>query len=475
MKKYIIEELVTSKKLAILNDGILEEVIIDEKDNQTIVSNVYRGVVKSMLKGMSACFVDIGYEKLGYLPLRKKDINKVKTGQEIMVQVNKDKLENKGPKLDLEIGLSGRYLVYIPSNKKTTISKKIKDEDESKRLLDIINNISFKLKDEFEIENRKKGFIIRTEAIGMSENDLYEDAKNLFEKYLNIEKEFNLGIGVKCVYSEIDKITKYLKDHLNENVEEVITNSDDTYIVEKKHIKKLKINAKLKFEDEDVFDLYGVSNQIENCLKRKVWLKSGGYLIIDKTEAMTVIDINTGKCIGQNKQSDTVYLTNKEAAVEIARQIKIRDLSGIIIVDFIDMDLKIQQNKIIKLLNKEFSKDSRNTQVKGITNLGLIEIARRREGKTIVDFYRENCSFCEGTGSIKSINYMLEYMEKEIMRVNKHTKYKKIDIELSEHTISQMLNEKKEQLESIQKKYKTEVKLIVKNNVFTDFFNIKFN
>lgn len=326
MKNIVIESLVNSQKVAVLEDGKLSELFIESNSSKS-VSNIYRGVVKKALKGIEAYFVDIGSDKLAYLSMKKNE--EVKCGQDILVQVNKEAIGTKGAKLNTEISFAGRYLVYIPSNDRLTISNKIKLEKERFRLKKIVQGVD----EEFT-------GIIRTEAVGCSKEEIEQDIFDLKEKYNTVVKEYKLGIGPKLLYKDLDFASKYVKDNVNDSVLKIIVNNNDKYEELKNilgHIDKNYKDKLLLENNKDVFDLYSVQSQIDKCLNRKVWLKSGGYLIIDKTEALTVIDVNTGKFTGNSNLEETIYQTNLEAAIEISKLLRIRDIAGIIIVDFIDM------------------------------------------------------------------------------------------------------------------------------------------
>ncbi|MGX4600913.1 Rne/Rng family ribonuclease [Faecalimicrobium sp. JNUCC 81] len=420
MKKIIIECLVASQKTAILENEKLTELLIEDNIKSKTASNIYRGIVKKVLPGMQACFVDIGFEKLAYLQLKKN--SDIKSGQDILVQVNKEEIGTKGAKLNLEISIAGRYLVYIPSNNKTTVSSKISKEEEKDRLKEIIKSVS----------PNNLGFIIRTEAVGCSKEELEKDIIDLKNKYENILKEYKLGIGPKLLHKELDLSSKYVKDNINDSVEKIVTNSSEKYDEIKnilKYINKDYINKLELEENKDIFNLYRVEGQIDKALSNKVWLKSGGYLIIEKTEALTVIDVNTGKFTGNIKLSETVYKTNLEAAAEIAKQLKLRDIGGIIIIDFIDMHKDIYKDDVIKVLNRELKKDKRKTEVLGMTRLGLVEVTRRREKDSIDKYYIDK--EYEEYGYRKSINYIIDSIENEVLRVSNHTSYENIKIELN--------------------------------------------
>lgn len=466
MKKIIVECLISSQKTAILEDDKLIELLIEDNKNTKKVSNIYRGIVKKVIPGIQACFVDIGFEKLAYLQLNK-DSN-IKAGQDILVQVNKEEVGTKGAKLNTEISLAGRYLVYIPTNDRITISNKILDEKERFRLKKIAKSVS----------NDSEGLIIRTEAVGCTKEELEQDIKALKEKYEEILKEYRLGIGPKLLYKELDFSSKYIKENVNDETEKIITNDITKYEELKKILESIKIEYKDKLileENKDIFDLYRVENQIDKALNKKVWLKSGGYLIIDKTEALTVIDVNTGKFTGNLKLEETVYKTNIEAAIEVCRQIKLRDIGGIVIIDFIDMHKATYKKEIINILNEELKKDKRKTEVLGMTRLGLVELTRRRERDSIDKYYLSDCETCEGNGKVKSINSILDDIEKEIIRISTHTSYNDIIIELDEDNLKLIKMKFMDIIEKICEKYEVKISLNANNKINCKKINIIYN
>lgn len=465
MKKVVIESLVASQKTAILEDEKLAELLIEDKYCDKSVSNVYRGVVRKSLKGIEAFFVDIGTEKLGYLPMSKNEC--IKCGSDVLVQINKEAIGTKGAKLTTEISFAGRYLVYIPSNDRLTISNKIVSEKERFRLKKIVQRID----DSFT-------GIIRTEAIGCDEANLSRDIEELKNKYELVQKEFKLGIGPKLLYKELDFASKYIKDNVNDDLEKIIVNNKEKYneielilkSINKDYVTKLVLE-----ENKDIFDLYRVESQIEKCINKKVWLKSGGYLIIEKTEALTVIDVNTGKFTGNSKLDDTVYKTNLEAASEIARQLRIRDIGGIIIIDFIDMYKNEYKKHLISVLEDALKLDKRKCEVLGMTKLGLVEVARRREKDSIDKYYISDCQACNGNGGIKSVNYILDEIEKEVMRISEHTSYDSITIELNPHMIVNFNEKHNNTIKLIGEKYKLKVNLRENIKIEYEKMNIIFN
>ncbi|OSB10198.1 ribonuclease E/G [Paraclostridium bifermentans] len=464
MKNIVIESLVNSQKVAVLEDGKLSELFIESNSSKN-VSNIYRGVVKKALKGIEAYFVDIGSDKLAYLSMKKNE--EVKCGQDILVQVNKEAIGTKGAKLNTEISFAGRYLVYIPSNDRLTISNKIKLEKERFRLKKIVQGVD----EEFT-------GIIRTEAVGCSKEEIEQDIFDLKEKYNTVLKEYKLGIGPKLLYKDLDFASKYVKDNVNDSVLKIIVNNNDKYEELKNILGRIDKNYKDKLlleNNKDVFDLYSVQSQIDKCLSRKVWLKSGGYLIIDKTEALTVIDVNTGKFTGNSNLEETIYQTNLEAAIEISKLLRIRDIAGIIIVDFIDMQKNEYKKNLLEVLSKETDKDRRKTNVMGMTKLGLVEIARRREKDSIDNYYLSQCFVCKTGESIKSINRILDEIEKEVMRIKEHTSYRQVKIELNPYVSDEIDKNYKDKIDNISKKYNVKINIDKKAEIQHENMNIIFN
>lgn len=464
MKNIVIESLVNSQKVAVLEDGKLSELFIESNSSKS-VSNIYRGVVKKALKGIEAYFVDIGSDKLAYLSMKKNE--EVKCGQDILVQVNKEAIGTKGAKLNTEISFAGRYLVYIPSNDRLTISNKIKLEKERFRLKKIVQGVD----EEFT-------GIIRTEAVGCSKEEIEQDIFDLKEKYNTVLKEYKLGIGPKLLYKDLDFASKYVKDNVNDSVLKIIVNNNDKYEELKNilgHIDKNYKDKLLLENNKDVFDLHSVQSQIDKCLNRKVWLKSGGYLIIDKTEALTVIDVNTGKFTGKSNLEETIYQTNLEAAIEISKLLRIRDIAGIIIVDFIDMQKNEYKKNLLEVLSKETDKDRRKTNVMGMTKLGLVEIARRREKDSIDNYYLSQCFVCKTGESIKSINRILDEIEKEVMRIKEHTSYRQVKIELNPYVSDEIDKNYKDKIDNISKKYNVKINIDKKAEIQHENMNIIFN
>lgn len=390
MKKYLIlSKSIYEIKLALLEDDKLDEIYIERNNQKEITGNIYKGKIVDILNNGEIIFVDIGLEKNAFLSFEnKKDIPKFNIEDRLIAQVETEPRDEKGAKLTLDYAINGENLVLLPRSKNISVSKKIKDIEEVNRLKNIFLNIN-------------KGLIFRTNSCRKSEDELIKEYE-LLEKIENqINRDFekkNIGI----LYN-VNSILKKALALLDETIEEFFI--DDVNIFEEIkslliEIGKIDLIKKLRkyFRDEDIFEYYNINSQIEKILNRKVWLDSGAYLVIEKTEALISIDINTGKNIGNKNSQELIFQTNLEATKEIARQLKLRNLAGIIIVDFIDMKKISDRKKILEEFKKYLSRDRVEISSIEYTNLGLIQFTRKRQGKELALYYKEKCQYCEGTG-----------------------------------------------------------------------------
>ena len=376
------------KQIALVENGILTEYYEEDKEDTRKEGNIYIGIVKDIIKGMQSAFVDIGTEKNSFIHLKdvlpkvdeKKekvdytltDISKVlKPNQKIIVQVKKDSNEQKGARVSTHINLPGKYIVLLPATDIVTISQKIEDKKEQERLIKLVeNNIS-----------KNNGAIIRTSAKG-KEKEIIKEIKSLENKWNKIcEKEVDVtSKKPELIYKSEDIVRKMLIDLNSKNIENIYTNSKEEYEELKEVLKESGEykNIKLQLGGKEILEKYDLANQIEKSNNRKIWLKCGGFITIDKTEALTAIDVNTGKYIGrENNVEQTIYKVNMEATIEIAKQLRLKDIGGIIIIDYIDMSKKEDKEKIEELLKEELKKDRSKTQVEGFTKLDLMELTRK--------------------------------------------------------------------------------------------------
>lgn len=394
------------ERVGIVENHRLVEFYTNKEDNKKIVGNIYRGRVVNILGGMEAAFVDIGEEKNAYLYVKdalpkdllyknqKVAINDiVKNGQDIIVQVLKEPLGNKGAKITTHITLPGGYIVLTPFSKSINISRKIVDEAEIKKLKE--------LGAEIQIDN--VGMIFRTKAAGENSETIYEEYLKLINLYNKIEGQRNFLPCPKLIYSEIGLIHEILRDIFEYDRYNVIVNNKGKYKEILDHEDNFPTGLKDKLHYNKDFNIdydEKLRREIQTALSRKVPLKSGGYIVIDETEALVAIDVNTGKYIGGKNLGDTVLKTNLEAAKEIALQIRLRDIGGIIIIDFIDMKNKEDVELLLKELDKNLNLDRNKANIIGMTNLGLVEITRKKTRNSLKYKYIEKCPHCQGNGRI---------------------------------------------------------------------------
>lgn len=394
------------EKVGIVEDDRLVEFYMDFESDNKLVGNIHRGRIVNVLPGMEAAFVDIGEGRNAYLyvknalpkgvkynrnEMRINDV--IKNGQEIIVQVIKESTENKGPKVTTHITLTGRYIVLTPFSNKISISKKILDLEEIERLKEIGNRI--------QIEDI--GMIFRTRSEGVAEELIFDEYNRLIEIYKRIERERNFLPCPKLIYREMDLSNKLIRDSFGERIEKVLVNNKDKYnsILDFSDMISPYLKDRLVYDkDFDIRYEQNIMKGIKSALDRRVCLKSGGYIVIDETEALTAIDVNTGKYTGNNNLEDTVVTTNLEACEEIARQIRLRDISGIIIIDFIDMKNDKDVMLVMNKLDEYLKLDRNRANIIGITKLGLVELTRKKIRNSLGKNFYKDCPYCSGKGKI---------------------------------------------------------------------------
>ncbi len=391
MLELIINKEPDKKSIMLVENGILVEKHEEHQNHQRLEGNIYCGVVQNVLSGMQSAFIDIGDKRNTFI--RQKDIlpkeneavetkkdntnnvnikDLVKIGAKILVQVKRDGTESKGARVSTHINLPGRFSVFMPNSDFITISQKIEDEKERDRL----KNIAKKILPE------GTGAIIRTSGEGLDEEIIKDDLETLIKKWRTIKKEYENHklSGPKLIYDNKALLRRTLIDVVDQNLNKVIVNDKKTYKDVNDILKNMNMdqNIQLEFkENADLLEMYELKEQLEKINNRKIWLKCGGFITIDRTEALTAIDVNTGKYTGSKNLEQTVLKVNKEATIEIAKQLRLRDIGGIIIVDYIDMDSEEGRNEILKLMLEKLKKDRTKSQVLGFTKLNLLEMTRK--------------------------------------------------------------------------------------------------
>lgn len=414
-------------RAAIIEDEKVVEVLIEREEERRINANIYKGKVANVLPGMESAFVNIGLEKNAFLYVNdlrefeekyldgicnsERPIEDILTvGDEVVVQVLSEPRGTKGARVTTHYTIPGKYLVLMPNNNHIAISKKIKEEEERNRLEEIVRDL----------KPENMGVIIRTAAQGKSIFHFEREMEYLVKKWEDIEKKTSTAKIGEVLYKDNGIVATVLRDIFSNDIDELVIDNEETYWEVIDYInafseKTLKTKIKLYNDDEiGVFERYGIEKEIENALKEEVRLECGGYLVIQKTEALISIDVNTGKNTGSYNLEQTVLNTNLEAAREIPRQLRLRNLGGIIIIDFIDMRLEEDKLKVLEVLEQNLSKDRIKNNIVHFTDLGLIEMTRKRTGKPLYNYFQERCPMCEGTGKIKSKDSVIHEMMIEI-------------------------------------------------------------
>lgn len=391
MLELIINKEPNKKSIMLIENGILVEKHEEHENHQRLEGNIYCGKVQNVLQGMQSAFIDIGDKRNTFIRLKdllpKEDETKtsiedkinnvnikdiIKSDMKILVQVKRDGTESKGARVSTHINLPGRFVVFMPNTNFITVSQKIEKEEERNRLINIVKTMLPK----------DSGAIIRTSSKGIEEDILKQDLENLIKKWKKIKKDYDEHKlnGPKLVYDNKALLRRTLIDVVDQNLNKVIVNDKKTYKDVEDMLKSMNmiddINLELR-ENEDLLELHSLRSQLEKIDNRKIWLKCGGFITIDRTEALTAIDVNTGKYIGNKNLEQTVFKVNKEATVEIAKQLRLRDIGGIIIVDYIDMHEEKNKNEIIDLLSESLKKDRTKSQILGFTKLNLLEMTRK--------------------------------------------------------------------------------------------------
>lgn len=394
-------------QIAVLEDGIVVEHYINQSSSGSLVGNVYLGRVQNVLPGMEAAFVDIGkgrnavlyagevnWDAAGLDGQPKKIETALKSGDPVLVQVTKDPVGQKGARLTSQISLPGRFLVYVPNNPMTGISRKLPDRERS-RLKTILKAVV----------PEDGGVIVRTAAEGASEEELGRDVARLAAQWLDIESKSKTSSPPTMLYGEPDISIKVVRDIFNEDVKKLIVSGADAWETVEQYVSYVAPDLADRLEKyvgtTDVFTEHQIDEQIAKALDRKVYLPSGGSLVIDRTEAMTVVDVNTGKFIGSGGNLEqTVTKNNLEAAEEIVRQLRLRDIGGIIVIDFIDMVLESNRDQVIRRLIECLGRDRTKHQVAEVTSLGLVQMTRKRIGAGLLEVFSELCDHCQGRGAV---------------------------------------------------------------------------
>jgi len=483
-------------RVALLEGGQVVEFYIERKRGSSLVGNIYKGKVVKILPGMQSAFVDIGLEKAAFLyvgdiqtgdefaPLFEDEENGdsmdflqkrgrsemsidevLQEGQELLVQVSKDPIGSKGARVTSYLTFPGRYLVLMPDVDHVGISRRISNEDERERLKALVT----------EIKPEGYGLIVRTASENSQEEEIKKDLEFLLLLWENLKKKKDKVPLRGLLYGDLDLVFRSVRDLMTQNVERFIIDSVEEYnrITEfvKAYFPKLLEKIELYEETEPIFDAFGIELDIARAIGRRVWLKSGGYIVVDQTEAMTVIDVNTGKFVGKEGLEDTILKTNLEAVKEIAYQIRLRNLGGIIIVDFIDMDKLENREKLFNAFTEAMKKDRAKNTILHISELGLIQMTRKRVRENLGRTLCTTCPYCEGKGFVKSPNTLCYEILRTIKKMARHGSTKII---ITAHPLVAELLSDEEMLgiEEVEKQYGVKVIIRADNNMHQENYEV---
>jgi ribonuclease G len=442
-------------RVAVLQQGIVQELHIERGSHRGMVSNMYVGRVKRVLPGMQSAFIDIGQERCAFLHVADiwenrtttgdaaKPIEKVLfEGQSLLVQVIKEPIGTKGARLSTQISIAGRLLVYLPQENNIGVSQRIENEADRKLLREKLQALL--------PEGHSGGYIIRTLAETATDSEFQADIAYLDKLWSSLQQRAK-GISTPVLlYQELDIGLRVLRDFVSENTARILVDSRETYERTLTFAQDYIDSAIPKLEhylgQRPLFDLYGVEEEIEKALSRRVDLKSGGYLIFDQTEALTTVDVNTGGFVGGRNFDDTIFKTNLEAAQVIARQLRLRNLGGIIICDFIDMDSPDHRNAVLDEFKKTLALDHTRITVNGFSALGLVEMTRKRTRESLAHVLCEPCPTCQGRGEVKTAQTVCYQIQREIVREARQFNAREYRILASQPVIDMFLEDESQSL-----------------------------
>ncbi|MCK9419903.1 MAG: Rne/Rng family ribonuclease [Nitrospirae bacterium] len=484
-------------RVALLENGLVTEIYIDRKKDRGVAGNVYKGRVMKVLPGMQASFVDIGLEKAAFLyvgdvfdstseytplmedeglelevePKRKRSHatqieDLLQEGQDILVQVSKEPISTKGARVTTYISIPGRYLVMMPGVNHIGVSRRIEDVEERNRLREIVSR------------HRKPntGYIIRTASQGRSEDDFIADVEFLSRLWETILRKKEKTSAPALMHNELDLVFRVIRDVFTRDVDKLVIDAPEEYDRVKEfvdsYLPQLGRRVKPYEGDDPIFEHYGVEIEISRALGRKVWLKSGGYIILDQTEALTTIDVNTGRYVGKRSLEDTILKTNLEAVREIAYQLRLRNIGGILILDFIDMEREDNRRKVYAALQEALENDKAKTTISHISPIGLIEMTRKRIRESLGRTLCDTCPYCEGRGYIKSSRTICYEVFRELRRAFAGAEEKKALVTVNSVVADMMYDEERQGVEELEKEFQKKIVIKADPNLHQEQYEV---
>jgi ribonuclease G len=498
-KEIIVNADPNETRIAIMEDGQLVELLVERPDERRIVGDIYKGRVNAVLPGMQAAFVDIGLARTAFLhasdlaegvfqedielddeepgemvaaaaeaggrtyrgrgrgrgraargPLPKIE-ERLTKGQEIIVQVTKEAISTKGPRVTQQVSLPGRVLVLMPGVKHVGVSRKIESREERSRLKHLLQ----------ETRPPEMGLIVRTAGEGKTRKDFKNDVRYLMNLWGKIEKRAAQAPPPALLHREMALTTGLIRDLLTEEVDEVVIDNKEVLKEVQDYLASISpelSNRVRAYKGQmAIFDAYKVEAEIEKSLERKVWLKRGGHLIVDQTEALVAIDVNTGRFVGKRNQEETILKTNLEAAREVARQLRLRDIGGIIVIDFIDMESDAARKQVLDQLRQALKRDRARTKTHSISELGLVEMTRERERQSLLELLSQDCPHCNGLGRVLSPNSLTLKTERLLRRVGASGREKVVELRVSPELADALFQDRGQRIENLEKQYNMKI------------------
>ncbi|MCZ6912866.1 MAG: ribonuclease G [Proteobacteria bacterium] len=469
-------------RAAVVENGVVQEVYIERASRRGLIGNIYKGKVSRVLPGMQAAFIDLGLQRTGFLhvsdiansrqdngDVEAEDIRRlVSEGQELLVQVLKDPLGSKGARMTTFVTFPSRYLVYMPRSNTIGISSRIESEEEKLRLRGLLETMTD--------DQKKGGFIVRTAAEGADFDALRADMMYLHRLWDVVEKKYARSAAGEIVHADLGLPLRILRDLLGDDMERIRVDSALSLVEMKEFattfIPELAPRIEEYADERPIFELHSIEDEIQRALGRTVPLKSGGYLVIDQTEAMTTIDVNTGGYVGHRNLEETIYRTNLEATVAIARQLRLRNLGGIIILDFIDMDETEHRSQVLQSLEKSLARDHARNNISTISELGLVEMTRKRIRESLEHVLCYSCPSCDGRGFLKTPETICYEIFREILRQNRQFDFQELLVLACPEVIELLVDEESASLAELEEQTGKPIRLQSESLFAQDQFDV---
>jgi ribonuclease G len=486
-REIIINASPSETRIALLEDKELVEIMVERPEAVRRVGDIYKGRVNAVLPGMQAAFVDLGLEKSAFLhasDLQPSDSDlddlfddedrddrkgsggrgrreeqpprieeALRKGQEVLVQVTKEPIGTKGPRVTTQVSLPGRYLVLMPGHDHVGVSRKIEDRTERARLKAMVR----------ELRPKDAGVIVRTVGAEQGKKEFQSDIKYLEALWLKIEKQGTRSKAPALLHQEMEFTTGLIRDIFTEDVTQLVIDSKEEHREILRYLAtyapQLKSRVKHYRGEAPIFDHFGIEGEIEKAMERKVWLKKGGYITIDQTEALVAIDVNTGRFTGKRSQEETILKTNLEAAEEIARQLRLRDLGGIIVLDFIDMEEEGNRKAVVDTLRNRLKRDRSRTKAFAVSELGLVEMTRQRQRPSLANYFTAGCPECDGTGRVLSLSSAALKIDRMLRRVGQRSRERQLILRVHPDVAVHLVEQNADRLEAVEKQYRFRVEI----------------